>query len=405
MQTVARLCLVFTAALFAAASEDVSLQACYDGHRWFDLREAIRGKEVHPLYRGAVAAAFNDHKGAEKHLNAAIRGASDPGEAEEALSVLARMYTRLGRSGNIIKQYERVLRLSPERSDIRGLCELFAVFGRYPDQSVGRKQRTTIRWTRRPTGLTIPVSVNDRPVDWIVDTGMNISMLSESEARMLGISVHKLSAKASDLSGATTPIGAAVADKLRIGECDVRNVPLLVLPDSQPPMDELPRGERGIIGLPVLLALGTLRWSADGTFEIGGPSSTGASQTLCFDELLPIVRVEWEGKPLDFVLDTGNVAGTQLWERFAQEHRDLIQERGAKAKEWLATIGGSGYREVIRIPGLRLRIGGLDIALRPANVFLRPVGDEHHHGLLGMDLLSQAREVTIDFRSMSVGLR
>jgi predicted aspartyl protease len=253
--------------------------------------------------------------------------------------------------------------------------------------------------------LVIRASVNNRQVDWIVDTGMNISMISESEAQMLGISVHRLRANASDLAGGTVPVGAAVADELRIGECDVRNVPLVVLPDSRPPMDELARGERGIIGLPVLLALGTLRWSADGTFEIGGPSSPGASPTLCFDELLPIVRVEWEGKPLDFVLDTGNVAGTQLWERFALEQRHLMEKQGAKAKEWLVTIGSSGYREVVRIPRLGLRIGGLEVTLRPANVFSRPVGNEHHHGLLGMDLLDQAREVTIDFRSMSVGLR
>jgi hypothetical protein len=312
MQTAARLCLVFIAALFAAASEDVSLQACYDGHRWFDLREAIRGKEVHPMYRGAVAAAFNDRRGAEAHLNAVIRAASDPGEVEEAHCVLARLYALRGSSRNALKQYQQVLRISPERSDIRSVCELFAVFGRYPDQSVGRRKRATIRWARRPNGLVIRASVNNRQVDWIVDTGMNISMISESEAQMLGISVHRLRANASDLAGGTAPVGAAVADKLRIGECDVRNVPLFVLPDSRPPVDELARGERGIIGLPVLLALGTLRWSADGTFEIGGPSSPGASPTLCFDELLPIVRVEWEGKPLDFVLDTGNVAGTQL---------------------------------------------------------------------------------------------
>jgi LAS superfamily LD-carboxypeptidase LdcB len=82
-----------------------------------------------------------------------------------------------------------------------------------------------------------------------------------------------------------------------------------------------------------------------------------------------------------------------------------MEKQGAKAKEWLVTIGGSGYREVVRIPRLGLRIGGLEVTLRPADVFSRPVGNEHHHGLLGMDLLSQAREVTIDFRSMSVGLR
>jgi hypothetical protein len=53
----------------------------------------------------------------------------------------------------------------------------------------------------------------------------------------------------------------------------------------------------------------------------------------------------------------------------------------------------------------QLRIGDFDAALRPANVFSAPVGDGRSHGNLGMDLLSQASEVTVDFRSMTLGLR
>ena len=40
-----------------------------------------------------------------------------------------------------------------------------------------------------------------------------------------------------------------------------------------------------------------------------------------------------------------------------------------------------------------------------ANVFSKPVGDSQFHGLLGMDVLSQAEEVTIDFRSMRLALQ
>ena len=57
------------------------------------------------------------------------------------------------------------------------------------------------------------------------------------------------------------------------------------------------------------------------------------------------------------------------------------------------------------MPHLRLRIGGLDTVLQPANIFSTPVGNDIQHGDLGMDLLSQAADVTIDFQSMSLTLR
>ena len=404
MHTVSRLCLLLLTAELAAA--EVSLQSLYDNHRWFDLREATLGKNVHPLYRGAVASAFNDCKQAEKHLKATIRAAASPGEVEEAHSLLAWLYARMGRSREVARHYEQVLKISPERSDIRSLLELCWAFSRYPDQSLGRNRRTTLRWTMERTGLTIPVSVNGKTVRWIVDTGMNFSTVSESEARMLGISVQKVGYKAGDLAGGRTAINAGVANSLRFGEIEVRNVPLFVLPDSQPPVNELPPGQRGIIGLPVLIAFQTLRWNADGTFEIGPALNGQATEpNLCFDDLNPVVRVEHGGRHLDFIFDTGNAGGTQLWQRYAKEFSDIIKERGVKNKEWIAQIGSSGDREVVTIPELRLRVGGLETALRPAHVFSKPVGNEHHYGLLGLDLLGQAREVLIDFRSMSVRLR
>jgi hypothetical protein len=68
-------------------------------------------------------------------------------------------------------------------------------------------------------------------------------------------------------------------------------------------------------------------------------------------------------------------------------------------------IGGSNDRDVVVLPEVRLRVGRFDTVLRPANIFSKPVGDDRLHGNLGMDLLSQAAEVTLDFQSMVLSLR
>jgi len=171
-------------------------------------------------------------------------------------------------------------------------------------------------------------------------------------------------------------------------------------------VNELQPGERGIIGLPVVIALQSVRWTASGTFEIGLDSgSERAVQNLYFDGLVAVTRVGVEGRQLDFVFDTGNGAGTQLWQSFANDFAGLLKERGTRSKKRVTQIGGSKEREVVVLPELRLRVGGRETILRPANVFSRPVGNEYQHGLLGTDLLSQADEVSIDFQSMSVWLR
>jgi hypothetical protein len=43
--------------------------------------------------------------------------------------------------------------------------------------------------------------------------------------------------------------------------------------------------------------------------------------------------------------------------------------------------------------------------LRPANVFSPPIGNDLQHGNLGLDVLSQAAEVMIDFQAMLVTVR
>jgi tetratricopeptide (TPR) repeat protein len=95
------------------AAERPSLKLLYDQHRWFELRDATTGQEAPPLYRGAVASAFNDSKTAEKYLNETIKSQPNSDVAKDAHGILAKLYVRAGRYQQAVQQLDEMLRIKP----------------------------------------------------------------------------------------------------------------------------------------------------------------------------------------------------------------------------------------------------------------------------------------------------
>jgi clan AA aspartic protease (TIGR02281 family) len=391
----------------SAAQGGDSLRSLYDQHRFFELRDAIKGQSASALYLGAVASAFNDTKNAEKYLNRVIRQEPGSDNAYEAHAHLAYLYARLGRNREAVQQFDRMLAMKPNSPDVQNDRAVFVGFTHYPDQSIGKKHSTRVSGgTVSKEGLTIPLSVHGKALNWGVDTGANISVISESEAQMLGLTVGNEKAQVNDANGGSATMRTAVVDRLSIGEMEIRNVPFMVIPDSQPPINDLPPGERAILGLTFLSALKSIRWTSDGTFEIGFPSGPNENRqaNLWFDGLSPVTRVRFQNRDLDFSLDTGDGAGTQLWSRFSADYASLLKDHGTKSMRKVTQMGGSQERDIVSLPELQLQVGGFDTVLKPAQVFSKPVGNDSRYGLLGMDLLTQARKVRVDFRSMTVQL-
>jgi hypothetical protein len=202
-------------------------------------------------------------------------------------------------------------------------------------------------------------------------------------------------------------VRTAIARLVTIGRTDIENVPVLVTPADQMPWKDLPAGKQGIIGLPLVIALDALRWTRAGTCHTGSAAVADTARTshLNYDGLNLIATVEFNQRTLDFVLDTGNQVGTQLWERFGKDFAAMVKVRGRPGSARVRQIGGSADRDVIVLPDLQLDVGGKSTTLAKAKLFSRPVGNDRNHGLLGMDVLSQADEVTIDLTSMTLMLR
>ena len=384
------------------------LRSLYEAHQWFKLRDAVQASDAPSFYLGAVAAAFNDIKQAEKNLQSVINSAPQAGLVSESRELLINTYMRAGLYRRALSETTQALLAKPDASDLKNARALFSTVSRYPEQSVAERRASELRYQMKDGNLFIPLEVNGKQASYIVDSGANFSLISEAEAKRLGLELHESSgATMGDSSGANIGFRIAVADHLTVGRVRLRHVAFFVMRDDQQPFVDLPSGERGIIGIPVLLALQTVRWNREGKFEVGfDPRATPRLKSnLCFEGAQPIVEGEFRQSRINLFLDTG-ATHTRVLPLFAREFAAFVNESGKKGSQRVTGVGGSVEVLTVTLPELRLRISGPELVLKPAEVLLKETASDLRwsHMWVGMDMLNQARVVTIDFKSMKLAL-
>jgi hypothetical protein len=327
--------------------------------------------------------------------------AQEPSRADSRTIDRLRVYLRTGQYAEATQLIDQMLAAEP-REDQKNLR---AMFGSAPTMRV-RHASADFRCDVTDTGVSLPLTVNGARVRWLADTGANVTVISDAEAARLRLTIRDSEGRLADLAGGGTGFRTAIARQVVIGLTRLEDVLFLVLPAAQMPWKELAAGRQGILGLPVILALDSLRWARGGMCHTGSidDSSRRGPSNLRYDGSQVITSVAVGGREQEFVLDTGNQSGTQLWERFGKDFEPLVNERGRPGSVQVTQVGGATDRAVTVVPDVRLDVGGRETNLPHAHLFSRPVGDDRFHGLLGMDVLSQATDVTIDFQLMRLTL-
>jgi hypothetical protein len=196
----------------------------------------------------------------------------------------------------------------------------------------------------------------------------------------------------------------ALAQRIDIGGFRLKNVPFMVVRDDLDALTALPPDARGAFGMQVLLALESMRWKSDGAIELGAPSAPLdiGRANLSFDGLGVLAEAAFEGSRLLFVLDTGD-SESRLLPRFAAEFADLVRQRGKTAVWNISGAGGTVDTPTTVLSDFPLDVEGLTVSLSSIHLW-KGTGAESQHGVIGLDLLDQASEVTLDFRSMRLAL-
>ena len=385
-------CLFVAISVCPGVTAQVSnLQSLFDAHEWFALGDAIKTADASPLYRGAVEAAFNQSQKAEKNLRRVIDTSPKSEDAYRAHELLTGIFVR------------EMSLLRPEDDSFqsaRTFCESLA----NPNEEVTKNSASSRLLMR--DGNMVPISIAGKMANYGFDTGSNVSTMSELEAKRLGL-IAESAGIGGGVGGPGVPIRAVVVPRLMIGNIVLSHVAFAVFSDKQEPFADLPIGERGILGLPVLLALKSFRWTKDGVFEIGPvlKNTDPHEPNLCFEGVTPAAQIEFDHSRLIFGFDTG-ADRTVLYPKFAADFPSLVKSVGEKDTIKTSGYDGSVEEETVRLPHVAFRIGNFDATLRPAQIVSHPYPNAgEFDGNLGMDLLAQAREVTVDFQSMTLTLR
>ncbi|MBT2186885.1 retropepsin-like aspartic protease [Sphingobium nicotianae] len=337
---------------------------------------------------GATAVAFGEEQKARSFLEPLLNGK----QAADAHGWLSYLDLRKGRY--------RAAAMHIAASEPGQTNPLAVTLQALPDQITVQNASAIVRHRIFQRKLFVPVSVNDHPAELILDSDANLSFLSESAAKRMGLTIRDSDATTAGALGAASRLRITIAD-IRIGKTHVRNVAFMVLPDNASLFAPLAPLQQGALGLPVMLALERMSWDSDGSFRIGaGHDPTRPSSPLAFDGADPIVRFFHDRVALAGVFDTG-AETTDLWPPFAARFAEQIRKEGTAGKKMVRGFGGNGEIPEVVVPDLPLDMGGIPLRARPAHILTATTtaNSDWQAGRLGLDLLRQARRVTIDFRA------
>ena len=391
----------FVSLLAGAVCAQDELQSLYDAHDWFALAGWM-GPASPLLMRGAVAGAFHRFYEAETFLASAGRKGGE--DAGEAYGHLINLYARAGMWRKAYATVQAAQRLNPESADLRNAAAFYRVLARHRDQKAEQVRPVKLKRVGDGPGLTAEISINGKPARYFWDTGANFSVMTEWEAKRLGMNVEDSAAKVNNSTGGSVGFRIAVARAVEVGGVRIEHVPFLVFGDGQQPFNELKQEERGGLGLPVQLALKSMRWtSRELEFGVTSGGSDG-EPNLCFDGLMPVTKLTSGGEEVLVQLDTG-AETTDLWPPFAKRFPTAVQS-GKREKRRVGGVGQNVNVEAIVVDSLPVRVGGKDVKLRPAEIHLEKTdaASDRYFGRVGMDALAQAGRVTVDFRAMRLSM-
>lgn len=242
------------------------------------------------------------------------------------------------------------------------------------------------------------ITVNGITLPWFMDTGAEISVVTESTAAKLGVRVL---AGSSDVGTSTTRVTGRMGliGEAVIGGATIENLPVLVLPDAMLKLDKdytIP----AIFGLPAFAALGRVAWLDGGTkLALGGAAPLPKGKT---------VRVYWHEDGLGIPIATAvGIAGAQFdsgADSTALRRPGLAllsQDQLARAEERNATIGGAGgfvTTKVRVLPRLDYTIDGVPLQALKVNI----EDNDSSAGRIGNDMIVQLKLLTIDFATMTL---
>lgn len=397
-----------------AAADLTQLQALTDNNRLFELRRELQQPGSNGadtlFYRGIVASRFGHDRDGVELLRAFVATKPDLKMLRRAHEEMADAYQRLGLYSEAAEAWTEALRLTPagdpEREGNENTQALMVSLSEAPPETIEFGADVPTKATANKIGSwNVPVQINSSAGQWIFDSGAGLSTLSESEAKRMGLAVRESKAWVGGSTGKRNLLHVAIARDLQFGPAHVHSVVFLVLSDQSLYLAPWHYQITGILGLPVIRALGRVGLSGAGDVRVHvGVAAPPGAPNLFFDGDSAMVGVDHGLRHLQMHLDTG-ANDTTLYPSFrdALSRQETAKIRSKREKR--AGAGGTIQIRAEMIPLLRFEILGTPVNLKKVSILPeQPKGESRFRdGVVGMDALWNG--FLLDFDAMRLAIQ
>lgn len=395
------------------------LENLFGQRRFFELRdevEKLRDDQSPELlfYHGTIANKFNrmhESIGFLKEYQKIVKPTDEKlGECYELLGdnyAKTFQYCRAGECFKMLLEQFGDSFDEAKKQDAEYLYNLWSAAGDAPPQTISFAADTRIQAVRDKIGLlNLPIEMNRKKINFVFDTGADVSSISTSNAAKLGLKIIECDIS---VGGASCRSNAklAVAPVMKIGNVTIKNVVLLVLDDKDFYIEKCDYQINGVIGYQTIAALRQITILRESEFFI--PANVvhqEAEANFCMDEMKPILSVTVDNQPMTFFVDTGG-SKTKFFQKFLEAKKPEIKKIGKLQTASMAGVGGSKDYLAYVVDELPLTVSGkAGKALKFSNavIFTAPMlyQSEYHYGNIGQDWITQFEKMKIDFMAMNI---
>ncbi len=363
-------------------------------------------------FSGMLASRSGQFDDAIERLNRALPRLrqSEPKRAAMALEAMATAYRANNLYGDAARAYADLSdnfsgQLDHFPADDAALARILSGS---PPQTIAWQGPVQLKTSRNPIGSRVAeLTVNGVRELWLLDTGANQTVVTQSFAKRLGLTPLPGEAPVgSGLTGLTSSVQAAVLPALNLGGATFSNVAIVIIDDANLRIGSGPDAYQinAILGYPIFKALGVVTFTRD-EFRAGDAAEKDIRGVRMYMRgLTPAIECEVEGRPMIFTFDTG-ASNTDLSMRYYELFRE---QAGAWQKHTgeSAGVGGSTRHDVYIQPRVVMKVGAATVTLKDVPIFPDRMNAaiDVLFGNLGQDFVEGVESFSLDFRAMVFGL-
>jgi predicted aspartyl protease len=299
---------------------------------------------------------------------------------------------------NILKDRAGLLS-EADKEDLNNNLKIWTALQNTPKQKITNKAALQLRMKKDKAGLSnLEISAGTAHESFIFDTGANISTVTRSTARKMGMTLIPAEIEVGSITGEKVRSQLGVCDKLKIGAIEIHNVVFLVFEDKDLYIAPIDFQINGILGFPIISALEEIQITNDGIFIVPLKETLNMNvSNMALDGLTPLIYINDK----HFSFDSG-AATTLLYRPYYLENKSEIEKNYAKAK---INFGGAGGLK--EFDGYSVDVTFLivdkEVQLKEVQLLSDDIKENNSlYGNIGQDVIRQFNRVTLNFKQMFI---